>query len=94
MKLWGTGKPSKEYIPCRSRVDVLADYGGEKGFYEAIDDERIAHDSEDYRRFYISRHHAYYMLKEIKNQLIGRRMEIPRNIELSLARIEGLLAER
>jgi hypothetical protein len=67
----------------------MADYGGVKGFYSAVDGELVAKD--DYQRFYVPRVHACYLLAAVKEQLECRQ-DIPKGIELSLARIEGLLA--
>ena len=83
-----------EEKPFRSFAIAMSNYGGTKEFYEAVERGAVDVESEDYKRFYVPRTHACYLLAEVKSQLIARRQDIPRDIELSLARIEGLLAGR
>jgi hypothetical protein len=78
----------------RSYAQVMGEYPGSvKGFYEAIERGEVDVGSDDYQRFYVPRTHACYLLAAIKQQLVAY-PAIPKGIELSLARIEGLLAGR
>ncbi|KKL95129.1 hypothetical protein LCGC14_1857690 [marine sediment metagenome] len=77
-----------------SLSELLKKYGGnEWGFYNAFDLGHVKVGSEDYNRLYVPKRHACFLLS-----LITRRLEthrgLPKGIELSLARIEGLLAGR
>ena len=72
--------------------EVMERFGGEDGFYAALDAGRVIPTSEDWQRFYTPRRHACYLLADIKRKLAASGGRIPDDILLSLARIEGLLA--
>ena len=77
-----------------SHAQAMSKYPhGVEGFYCAVEEGRVGVDSEDYQRFYVPRVHANYLLYALKGQLRAC-SRVPKNIELSLARIEGLLAGR
>ena len=81
---------NEEHYP--SLAELLEKYGGnEWGFYNAFELGHVKVGSEDYNRLYIAKRHACYLLSQV-NRRLETHSKIPKGIELSLARIEGLLA--
>ncbi len=93
----GRVRPSRgESVPVYcSHAQAMRKYPhGVLGFYHAVEEGQVGVDSEDYQRFYVPRVHANYLLVAIRGELRARRSSIPKDIEVSLARIEGLLTAR
>ena len=74
--------------------EVMGRFGGEDGFYAAVDAGRVTPTSEDWQRFYVPTRHACCLLADIKRKLAAAAGQIPDDIRLSLARIEGVLLRR
>ncbi|KKN00556.1 hypothetical protein LCGC14_1136660 [marine sediment metagenome] len=86
-------KRGEQDIPYRSWQQVLKEFGGEEGFYDAVDDGRVSSLSDDYNRFYVPGRHSRVILTKIIRHL-DTRDSIPEDLRVSLARLEGLLAGR
>ena len=56
----------------RTWRDVLREYGGEIGFYKAVEDGVIVPDSDDYERFYVATRHARVLLQQVRELLRAR----------------------